>query len=593
MFDSDPLFALTFFNVGVCSIPLVNPDFVNKKLNSGLIMSHRNIWEQRRALPVRLWENFVYLQLPLFKYYLPRIRAEYNVISLNSNRFLAILSVILGMSGLLLYALNLKDIGIILGIIFITFLMTTILTFFMTRLDPTGFAKALSAGNISTGDLVRFTSFESYRIVKYINRKKNEEIIEAIQKTHNSMLIVKNLKSALAIRLNITRREVSDDFLKFVISIYIDRQLKRAYEKSDRAKSPRISNITFNAEATEKHLKSLKDTELDLDLFSIMFKTRTIAGGTIYFIGFLETEAFKFKCHDDLKLLLNIQKSHRTGAAVHRALGLAIVAYIKEKIDKDTLKNRVNCLTEEGGKCFESTQTESFCGWLYEAENLINDSRRYASQHFLEKIKRVSFTGAVYIVVTRFSKAVRTVIKDVISQYQFKQFYVVVSFEDDSSNNFSPRLMYHQIVNEHDSNLEEENFYGFENRAWRSSPEALMSRFDKGDHLIFLSGCDHFDMCGEKESVSHVAYLREPMSILGKYRKYISEGKQNDIHVFIIGCMYKYDLHILVEKIEDKDFRGYLAKCIPKRRRSGLYRWEENHNDGIYINLIDGKNNTP
>ena len=563
-------------------------------------------------------------------YYATKFRLVFKSAYITPDRYLTVAGILLGLLGLKIAVdpLITRIDGIIAVTVGFILVISAYISFFLTRLDTNDFTKALSNA-VTTEWLIRILAFEVLRFTQSVNRQKtHKKVRDAINSRKNALRTIESLKAVLAKRLMLNQRAISDDFLQFSATVYVNGQVHRAslYDYIEHQKKCDVSDesddvledierINEIAKDIEEYLYFLITTKLNLSKIEPMFQTRSVSTVTLYFISILASDRNKLNSslntgrvfegrqlrdyRNNFEILSAMQKSHRTGVAIYRSIGLAIMIYLKklkedhshqnlQEIKNELLVRAKSVIGERPG----TNEIEYLNNWLIEAQECYLRQRTYIQRRVAvelgRKIQKINETkksdGQIFIVVPVYSRIVRYIFDFVVSRDHlfdevFKDVKVVIPVQSEENNGFGSRLMFHHLTKEissRDSTLSQ--------RTWRSTPEAFVSRFDKQkDHIMVLAGCDRIgdelsnvwdDEFLSKDVMYHshsdTAYLPLPINSLKKFKK--ANGGVLDIYV--VGGSYKYDLKLLIDHLDDNNIRDELRTNKRKRRRSGLYEWK-------------------
>lgn len=584
------------------------------------------------------------VKMPPYLRYLFAFKIIWNASVFNPERVMTILGIFMSLLGTLAIIFKYDSLKLSLPYLFtLLFVFAALGLFFMflalmfTRSDAKQFAEVLAASNISLTEALKYASYESHRLIEYITKRKSAEgKLEALLKMTNTLKICDELKTILAKRMSISERAFSEDVLGFTPSVFINRQIKLAdlmplLDTNPRAKV-KAESIKDYADRTLRHLKAIKKMKVDIDKFVFIFQTRSITGAMQLLIRFLDKETRTLKFPETLHALLKIQNAHRTGAASHRAISLAMCELLNSQKTLDDYRKcelRISALSEKmlqrekhrrkdklrQLKLIEE-QKGSFLNWHDDSYEMIKKHREEMLENFENRMEQINFLdkktgellfneedGKLYIVVSAYSQVVNKVIQDFFGKAKFlDKIRIVVCTEDVLEGDFSTRTMYHQICYESiigkDKGVplsERKTF--FHKVSWRSSVDELKSRFNsQRDKMIYLCGCDHFRIAnsaikGEKSKKHYVAYKYSPSNDLEKIKEFALE-----VQCFVFGGDHKYSMNSLAALVKNmehdnktkdmeeiaKTIEGYL----PKIRRSGLHKWKSFEDGRVSMNMI-------
>jgi len=582
----------------------------------------------------------------IFNHYFKESRLVRHSILITPDRYFTIVGMAFAAIGILaianqligVYEDTISLILVFLATIF-AFICAPYTSFFLTRLDTKDFTRVLE-NSTSTYDLTRHIAFESLSIVYDINRQKDKEGIKyAINRHRNSLRTIDSLKEVLADRLMLSPREACDDFLRFSSSIYINRQVTRALaleqptrgmKKSNNKKIEQIEDYSKNI---EKHLFALLVTEIDFKKIEFMFQTKSISAITEYYIWILDKDRERLNRDRDFTLLYNLQQSHRNGVAAYRALGIELVQALGNSLTPEKiaeLECRVDACLGRKPKNLNNLE-----GWFGRTQDFIRNQRntlvKLFSDEFAGYLNKFNDnklkTGHLYIVLTDYSRALKSVVEEVIAEPKNYELYgkvrVVILIEDEVQQSFSWRLMFHRVVYENQKGMPPEHLSDAEDiglRTWRSTPAALKSRIDKDkDQLVILSGCDRIGRPDlSLDDHLNIAFTHQPMSLVGQLintneqhpmcqlTQFAKAGEDTPtcrldqlertsepkVDVFVVAGSYKYDLNILMNKFDEKsEVRKIFESKLKKYRRYGLYQWKSEGNITVRVITPEIPNN--
>ncbi|MFQ3244120.1 MAG: hypothetical protein ACI9SP_000745 [Arenicella sp.] len=573
------------------------------------------------------------LKIPMvfvLPFYITKLRLVFKGASITPDRYLTVSGILLGLLGLAIAvkpSIIMDELTVIVLVVFILW-VSAYISFFFTRLDTNDFTKVLSNA-VTTEWLIRILAFEVLRFIQSVNnKKKHKSVRDAINKNKNTLRTIERLKAVLAKRLMLNQRSISDDFLQFSATVYVNAQVHRAslydyVEHLQRSKisvegdstSIEIAGINQTAKDIEEYLYFLITTKLNLSKIEPMFQTRSVSTVTLYFISILASDRNKLytsrsvgriferkqlkEYRNNFQVLATMQKSHRTGVSIYRSIGIAIMIYL-DKLKEDSsyqgaIQHKKELLIRAKsviGEMPEQTDLDYLNDWLAEAQECYVRQRLYVQKHLTfqlgQKIRHINKTkkneGEIFIIVPVYSRIVRYIFdfiatRDKLFDGVLKDLKIVIPVQSEENNGFGSRLMFHHLTQEYrnrDLNLS--------HRTWRSTPEAFVSRFDrKKDHLLVLAGCDRIgDELSEVwyegflskgisyHSHSDTAYLPLPINSLKMFKK----ANGGILDIYVVGGCYKYDLKLLIDHIDDTNIQDELRTKKRKRRRSGLYEWK-------------------
>ncbi|MEO9947384.1 MAG: hypothetical protein ABJH28_20715 [Paraglaciecola sp.] len=555
-------------------------------------------------------------------HYLTQLRIIRNSIFISSERFLAIISLLIAVFGMVYlyfeddYAL--RDIAFYL---FIFIFLSPYFAFNLSRVNAMEFSQIISGGKITDSELIKNSAYEAYRVVEYVYRYigKGEEVGLAVQRMKDSIRICDELKVVLSERLKVTPRELSDDFLKFSGSLFVNRcnklvDLENLVKNAEKIGDATLSNsankdakaIKRYFEESKNHLWALMHSDINLDNISLIFQTRSVSGATRQLIKFVENERCNIHTLRDLRLIIDLQKTHRTGSSAHKAIGLAITYFLRIEDptpeDEEKLVNRIKCLSdwylstldEEHSKKTAGPYLKSFDEWHQEADDFVMLQRREIGQEFARKFEAVytkhineERKGNLYVVISSYSRAVRAVLKHVLSKEAYQNVQFVVCSENVGAGDYSSRLMYQQILEEfyiNDEHYEKEDTLYW--NTWRSSFEELENRLvNSQDSILYLAGCDQIELkFNSKGNEAPAVFKYSPMSMLNVFQK---NHDDIDVTAFIIAGEYKCS-HANLCAMLPADLQEAVTGILPKPRRSCLHQWIDDKK-GIRVELISSE----
>lgn len=581
-------------------------------------------WLARRLRGKRGFQDALYRTLTPISHYLLEWKIIRNTVFIHSERFLAITSFLMAVTGtifLLLESPQANTAEILKGLtffLFVSILLSPYFSFNLSRANSKEFVQALSGGKVKDSSFIKNTAYEAYRVVEYVYRYVGdeysaEEVGLAVQRMKDSISICDEAKIVLASRLRIKNKDLSDDFLKFSSSIFINRCNKfvdlkniKTYKVGEdkflkeNAKCDAMAIVLY-IEEIKRHLWDIIHCSIDLNNFSLIFQTRSVSGATRQLIKFIQNERENIKDFSELRLIINLQKAHRTGSSAHKAIGLAISSFLRKanttEEDELILIRRISCMSDWylNNNSFEkhndklSDYLDCFEGWHEEADKLVSLQRREIASNFIEHFdefyKSHGFSsekkGTLYIVMSSYSRAVRAIIRHVISKNYSDQIQYVICAENIKSGDYSAQLMYQQILEEFLIGSEGEKLNSIYWNTWRSSFEELEDRLiENQDSVLYLAGCDQIDLrYNQNEEVTTSIYKYSPITILNRLKK-----KNINITAMIVGGEYKYELNLLTERLPEH-VKYKVREILPKQRRSGLHEWITSP-DGVKVQLI-------
>jgi hypothetical protein len=588
---------------------------------------------------LRLWVS------PL-AYYISKYRVIFNSAIVNPERYLTVLGIVIGFLGFLSLLFDESTLFKLIAILVFMLAVVTapLLALLLTRPNAKEFTSIIGNPSISNKEFINYAAYEAHRIAEYIYRYSQDEYItqygprkiqDCIGTMQESIMIIEEVKSELAKRLKVNKRAISDDFLRFSPSIYINRHLKLSDLLNDelgigptgieKVQKNRAKCIQESSKKTIEHLKILRSLDADLDYLGLMFQTRSLSGATQHFIKFLWYESQKSNLDSLGKILavVEMQKAYKTGVVAHRVIGLAITYYLSQlnmpdshvEKEKKLALRRIRCVSEqflqkeindEQSPYTASFLLSSFDGWIKDLTRFIRAQRDEIKDEFkvLFKSKYDQHChkrpeGKLYVLLSSYSRAIRAVFREVILKDYADKIHIVVCYPDKRRADFSSRLMYHQMLeelyefSEDPENIDRpgniENCESLKNHAWRSSFSSLESRVDKEkDSVIFVGGCEEINFVKNVNTgrLDIVAYTGKPMSMLDNLTNMLNERNSGDtsdetserddynpLSAVIVAGEYKFGNSALLQHL-DKDFKEDIEELLPKPRRAELYKWE-------------------
>ncbi|GLR70088.1 hypothetical protein [Agaribacter marinus] len=602
--------------------------FVNNAIKSFNYISKRNYKRVADTIAPKLrgktgLKDKIYRMITPMSHYFADRKIIINAVLINSERFLAIIALLIAIVGTV-YGLTKEEgkggLDFLKGFaiyFYIIILLAPFISFSLTRVNAKEFAQVIHSGKVTDEDFIKNTAYEAYRVVEYVYRYIDQDsaLVSATQRMKDSFAICDETKVVLAERLKVTPREVADDFLKFSGSIFINRCTKLEDLQNLISLRKNLENTNANRDANaiklyfdsiKAHLWQLMHTQINLNNFVSIFQTRSISGATRQLIKFIEKESKNnnIRSAADLKLIIDLQKAHRTGSSAHKAIGLALSKYIDlgesaNESDETLLLNRVKCLSDsylsDNYKLLTEQQVQdmlkSFDGWHDEADGVVSEQRKSIGLNFGEYFELIyskhneeQRKGNVYIVMSSYSRAVKAIIRHVLSKYETQDFKFVICDEDVNYGNYSARLMYQQILEEYISvgDVNKDNHLYL--NSWRSTFTELEGRLVSGqDTVVYLAGCDQFDLIHTSTgSVETAAYKYSSMSLLNEL---VKNEKKINLNAIVLAGEYKLDHAILCEKLPEQ-LKDDVLSILPKCRRSYLHQWLKDMNSPFEFKLI-------
>lgn len=399
------------------------------------------------------------------------------------------------------------------------------------------------------------------------------------------------------------------------------------------------------------HLCNLIETKMNLGKLEPIFLSRSITSSTENFIRLLEDYVVNDmpyvspkmssgklrkntrQIEKDIKTLIEVVTAHRTGAIIHRALGLALIAYenkisLHETFNQDDasyfsekhFKIRLELLTSNlklrSNLSIENLK-EAIHSWPHETNFIILSTRNEVINKFdeyLSKIVAKEHGKNIKIIIHDYSRIILSILREsILRNVNFddnilKKINIMVLMNEDKDHDFGSRLSYYSLKFESEDlddlrvNLDSKKlkrYETFEKSIWRGELSNFQSTLTPDDKVLYLTGCDtitqiNFNRNTQNNPPECTALLRKKLpSYEDIYGSIKEPSKRDKVDILIFSGIYKLDVEYLYQserctKYFSENSSSNKSNAIPdrykpKNRRSNLFQWQTNEDFDVRL----------